>query len=237
MTVPVGDQIALQPLHVIWMIDCSGSMQGARLESLNFMLRDSVKPMQDAVNENRNAGPLIRIIAFSDEARWHVGPEPVGIDDFSRVFRDLQADGCSNVGKALLLVANALRIENMPERALPPVLILVTDARPTDDFDAGLKALLDQPWGRKAIRLAIAIGDDVDMEALQRFIGNPEIRPLRVDEAHQLWRYVKWRPGRAPLLPVRDNAQCADIVDSLKSYAGSTCAGEHTHERRMHEHY
>ena len=66
----------------------------------------------------------------------------------------------------------------MSERALPPVLVLVSDGQPTDDFDAGLKALLEQPWGKKAVRIAISIGRDADNEVLQKFIGNTELKPL-----------------------------------------------------------
>ena len=80
----------------------------------------------------------------------------------------------------------------MPARALPPVLVLVSDGKPTDDFSAGLRALMEKPWGAKAVRIAIAIGDDADKAILQRFIGHPELEPLQANNAESLVRYIKW---------------------------------------------
>ena len=80
----------------------------------------------------------------------------------------------------------------MSERALPPVLVLVSDGQPTDDFDGGLKALMDQPWGKKAVRIGISIGQDVDTEVLQKFIGNSELKPLAANSPEALVKHIKW---------------------------------------------
>jgi uncharacterized protein YegL len=80
----------------------------------------------------------------------------------------------------------------MPERALPPVLVLISDGQPTDDFDDGLRALTAEPWGKKAVRLAIAIGEDADTNVLQRFIGHAELQPLRANNAEDLVKYIRW---------------------------------------------
>ena len=58
------------------------------------------------------------------------------------------------MGHALLEVAKVLDIKSMPERGLPPVLVLLSDGQPTDDFNTGLKTLMDQPWGKKSVRIA-----------------------------------------------------------------------------------
>lgn len=55
-----------------------------------------------------------------------------------------------------------------------PFIILLSDSRPTDDFDAGLEALKGCRIFRKAVRIAIAIGEDADREALARFTGSRE---------------------------------------------------------------
>jgi uncharacterized protein YegL len=68
----------------------------------------------------------------------------------------------------------------------------VSDGQPTDDFDAGLKALMEQPWGKKAVRIAISIGKDVDNEVLQKFIGNSELKPLAANSPEALVRHIKW---------------------------------------------
>jgi uncharacterized protein YegL len=102
------------------------------------------------------------------------------------------APGNTDLGAALHALAQGLRVDRMPERALPPVLLLLSDGQPTDDFDAGLAALLSEPWAKKSVRLAIGIGDDADLDVLSRFIAHPEIKPLRASNAEQLIRFIKW---------------------------------------------
>jgi hypothetical protein len=55
------------------------------------------------------------------------------------------------------------------------------------------------PWAQKAVRLAIAMGHDADLEVLQQFIG-PEPsgpgksprRPLQASNATTLAQYIQW---------------------------------------------
>lgn len=96
------------------------------------------------------------------------------------------------MGKAMTMVADVLKVPPMEERALPPVLVLISDGQPSDDFNGGLKRLLSEKWGDKAVRIAIAIGDDADTEVLKRFINNPEIPPLQANNAEDLVNYIKW---------------------------------------------
>jgi len=73
-----------------------------------------------------------------------------------------------------------------------PVLALVSDGVPTDDWKAGLKAIDATPWGRKAVRVAIAIGTDADRGVLQEFLGNPELQPLDANSPKQLAAAIRW---------------------------------------------
>lgn len=100
--------------------------------------------------------------------------------------------GNTNLGKALDKLSKQLRIPPMSQRALPPVLVLISDGVPTDDFREGLNSLLLQPWGKKAIRLAIAIGQEVDIDMLQEFIGTDKISPLQANNPETLRDYIQW---------------------------------------------
>jgi Mg-chelatase subunit ChlD len=46
----------------------------------------------------------------------------------------------TDMGRALELVSDTLKTPPMPERALPPVLVLISDGQPTDAFETGLQA-------------------------------------------------------------------------------------------------
>jgi uncharacterized protein YegL len=185
-----GGELATRPLHFIWMADCSGSMAvDGKIQSLNTAIKEAIPNMQAVADENPNAQVLVRAVKFSDGAQWHVS-RPTDIAEFK--WDDLQAGGVTAMGRALTIVADQLRIPPMTERALPPVLVLISDGQPTDDFSGGLQALMNEPWGRKAVRVAIAIGEDADHEVLKQFIANPELEPLQANNPESLIKYIRW---------------------------------------------
>lgn len=177
-------------LHFVWLTDCSGSMAvKGKIQSLNNAIRESIPEMEEVAKENPNARLLVRALRFSSGAAWHI-PQPTPVEDFE--WKDLSADGVTDLGQALSKLAEQLTVANMPRRGLPPVLVLVSDGQPTDDFEAGLEELLATPWGDKAVKIAIAIGDDADEEVLQKFIDTPELEPLQANNSEELTRYIKW---------------------------------------------
>ena len=184
-----GGPLATRPLHFIFVTDCSGSMSGSKIQSLNNAIRDALPEMRDVARSNPNARVLVRSLKFSAGAQWHV-PQETDIDQFQ--WSDLQAGGQTDMGRAMHMLADAMKTPPMPDRALPPVLVLLTDGQPTDDFNSGLNALMSQGWGKKAVRIAIAIGEDADLDVLQRFIGHQEIKPLVAHNASELVKYIRW---------------------------------------------
>jgi uncharacterized protein YegL len=185
-----GGELATRPLHFIWIADCSGSMAvDGKIQALNTAIREALPHMRQVADENPNAEVLVRALKFATGAQWHVS-QPTPVADFK--WADLQTEGVTDLGRALAMVAEQLRIPPMTDRALPPVLVLISDGQPTDDFNQGLQALMNEPWGRKAVRIAIAIGEDADLEVLQKFIGHPELRPLQANNPEALVRHIKW---------------------------------------------
>jgi uncharacterized protein YegL len=137
-----GGVMAHRPVHLFWLLDCSGSMSiNGKIESLNFAVREAIPEIQRVAHENATAQLMVRVITFSDGAQWHVHA-PTPIDDFQ--WSDVTTAGITDLGAALRLVADELQTPPMPERALKPVLVLVSDGQPTDDWRAGLQAV-DRP--------------------------------------------------------------------------------------------
>ena len=185
-----GGELATRPLHFIWIADSSGSMaHDGKVQALNTAIREAIPHMQKVADENPNAQVLVRAIRFSNGAQWHVS-QPTLVEDFQ--WADLTAEGVTDMGKALSMVADQLKIPPMTDRALPPVLVLVSDGQPTDDFNRGLKDLMEQPWGKKAVRIAVSIGEDADNDVLQKFIAHPELKPLQANNPEALVKHIKW---------------------------------------------
>lgn len=188
-----GGPIRSRPLHFIWIVDCSGSMVGDRgdkMQALNTAIRESIFSIREAQENNPEAKILIRAIKFSNGAQWHIAT-PTDVKDFE--WNDLVARGETHLGKALCMVAEQLSVPPMEAKAIPPVLVLISDGQPTDNFDEGLSALEGTAWGQKAVRLSIAIGQDADEVILKKFMrNNPNNQILRVNNPEQLTRYLQW---------------------------------------------
>ena len=120
----------------------------------------------------------------------------------------------------------------MTDRALPPVLVLISDGQPTDDFDAELKALMEVPWAKRAVRISIAIGHDADHGPLRKFIGNPELPVLEANNAETLVNYIRWastavlRAASSPASQSRDSATAGGNVPIPAPPAGGTVSAE-----------
>jgi uncharacterized protein YegL len=187
-----GGEMATRPLHFVFLADCSGSMAGEKIETLNTAIREVIPHMRKVADENPHAQVLVRALAFSVGAQWHLS-QPTPVDQFSWTDLDIPDDcGGTDMGRAFQMVAGQLKMPPMSDRALPPVLVLLTDGQPTDDAGSGLRELFAEPWGRKAVRIAIAIGDDADLGVLQKFVDNPELPPLRANNPEQLVKRIKW---------------------------------------------
>ena len=191
MTRP-GGQVAALPLHFVWMADCSGSMTAqGKMASLNHAAREALPQMQKVAMDNPNAEVFVRVLRFSTGASWAV-EKPTPVQYFQWPELSATPGGMTDLGAALGLLARELRTDTMPGRALPPVLVLLTDGYPTDDFGAGLDALMQEPWGAKALRIGIKIGADGPDDVLRRFIGNPQVALLGARNADELVRHIRW---------------------------------------------
>jgi uncharacterized protein YegL len=102
-----GGEMAARPLHFFWIADCSGSMAGDKIKSLNTAIREAIPEMRRVAQSNPNAQVKVRAIKFSSGATWHIA-QPTPIETFQWV--NLSAGGVTDMGKAFLLVAEQLRV-------------------------------------------------------------------------------------------------------------------------------
>lgn len=206
-----GGELASRPLHFFWVVDCSGSMYGEKIGAVNHAIQSTVPDMVDAANDNPNAQLLIRTLKFSTGASW-VTTNPVPIGDFT--WEDLEAGGVTDLGKAFDMLAAQLTIPPMTDRALPPVIVLLSDGQPTDDFKKSLENLLHLPWGKKAVRIAISIGQDADDDVLTAFTGNREL-VLQANNPQALVKMIKWASTAASLVSAPASRIQAETSDPL----------------------
>ncbi len=209
-----GGELSNRPLYFFWVVDTSGSMYGEKIATVNNAIQSVIPDMADAAKENPNAQLLIRTLKFSTGASF-VTPSAVKIEDFAWDDLDAGGRGLTNIGEAFELLYGQLTMPPMPERALPPVIVLLSDGQPTDDYRAALERLLHLPWGKKSVRIAIAIGKDADIETLTAFTGNSEL-VLEANNAAMLTRMIKWA-STAPSMVSAPSSSILAKKDSSKS--------------------
>lgn len=205
-------QIAKRQLQVVLMLDCSGSMRGDRIASLSYALLTALPDLREAAAENPEIDVRVRVLAFGTSPHW-LTVDAVPVDDL--VWPDLQANGHTAMGGALAMVAAQLTRDSTGARQLPPILVMASDGYPTDDVEAGMRALYATPEGAAATRIAIAIGSDAALSILNRFIGNPALPPLRAGNAAELAEHIRW----ATTAPVRQASSPIDADDPVAALA------------------
>ena len=98
----------------------------------------------------------------------------------------------TDMGMAVRLLSKTLTMPPMPERALPPVNVLISDGKPTDDFSLAMDELLSLPWGKKSIRMSIGIGKDADVQTLKKFNSKENPDPFIVYNPKDLIKIIRW---------------------------------------------
>ena len=220
----LGGAVGRKPLHFIFVLDVSGSMlRGGRIQALNNAIAEVIPHLRDEAMANPHAELLVRVLAFATEPEWIV-EQPTPIERFHWQRLSAIPQGFTELGSALRVLAGTMRELDEQPGGFPPAIILVSDGRPTHStgphFSEGLQEFLSERWGSAAMRLALGVGRDADMNSLRRFIGNEEIPLLRADSPEQLIEYIIWASKAA------SRGASMPVVGTSVSYAPPTPTGD-----------
>lgn len=189
--------VSARPLHFFWVVDCSGSMAGEKIESLNAAVEECLPAMRSAAAENVGVQVKMRTLLFSTGAEWKE-PDWTDLEQYSWD-KIIVEDSVTDIGEAFKLLTGELSMPPMPQRALPPVVVLLSDGLPTDNYEPELEKLLKLPWAKKAVRIAIAIGSEIEDDVLEKFTGNKELI-LHANNPTALVKMIKWASTMASIV-------------------------------------
>ena len=178
-----------RPLPVIVLVDASGSMsENGKIEALNQALIDMIRTF--ATESRIKAEIQVGLITFGgSNAKLFVPLAPAHEISGTAAIR---ASGATPLGHALVLATGLLEDHDLiPSRAYRPVLVLVSDGLPTDEWESALTALEGSERASKATRFAMAIGDDADETMLSRFVNDREAPVFKADQARDIHRFFR----------------------------------------------
>lgn len=164
-TRPRGTGAPRAALPVVFVVDSSGSMAGGRMHTVNASLASAITTL--ASLETTLHDIQVAVVTFGSGAALHIP-----LDSVCDVrWRDIVPAGTTDMGHGVRLAAEALQRLGSPGASAPhrPLLVLVADGSPTDDWHAGLERLLASPPGSWSERVALALGDMADTDVLSGF--------------------------------------------------------------------
>jgi len=176
-------------LPVLILADTSGSMSAnGKISTLNEAIQDMVSTFKQ--ESARQAEIQVGLITFGgDAAEMHL---PLAKSTEIESMKPLEASGRTPMGHAFELATNVLEDKELiTSRDYRPVLILLSDGIPTDDWKAGLEHLKSSERGQKASRFARAIGAEANIDVLEAFNNDLEAHVFKSNEVRDIHRFFR----------------------------------------------
>lgn len=164
--------VSKKSLVIFFLIDTSRSMVGKKIGELNTV-------MEELIPEIRRVGEAdtdvkIAVLTFGTQVRWMYS-EPILIEDFE--WSRLRADGVTNMGEAFRELSSRMSRNsflNSPSLSFAPVIFLMTDGYPSDDYKEALEELKQNSWYKFGLKAALGIGSEANDEMLEEFTGTKD---------------------------------------------------------------
>ncbi|MCL2249785.1 MAG: hypothetical protein FWC13_11005 [Oscillospiraceae bacterium] len=167
--------IAARTMNLFFIADTSYSMEGSKIGAMNEAINNVIPEVRSISDDSADAEIKIAALKFSTGAEW-IYPAPVAAADFNWTY--LEADGMTEFGVACNMLRDKLSTKtgfmNAAAGSYAPAIFLFSDGAPSDNYEDSLILLKGNNWFKHAIKIAVAIGDDANMDILAEFTGNRE---------------------------------------------------------------
>lgn len=177
-----------KPLPIILLLDESGSMSGDKINKLNEAVRKMLGSFKK--EETQASEFLVSIIGFGGSSARIIN-EPTNATEIQ--FGGVSASGMTPLGGALNLAKAIVEDkEKTPSRAYRPLVVLVTDGYPNDEWQRPFEDFVENGRSAKCDRMALAVGGDTDMGMLQRFVAGTGHEVFTTDQADGIVKFFKF---------------------------------------------
>ncbi len=158
---------------VIFIIDISGSMKGARIGAVNDAIRNVLPELKKREKGNTSAEIKVAVMEFSTNARWRtIVPQPVSTFQYTDI---TDVYGGTNYGRAFEKLNEKLSADQFMSStagAYTPLIVFMTDGKPSDMglYRENLDELKRNKWFKYSTRVGIAIEDGALSEDCRRVL-------------------------------------------------------------------
>lgn len=210
-------ETARREMVLFFVIDTSGSMNGEKIGTVNSAIEEVIPEIQRISGENADAQIKIATLAFSTGIKW-IDSAPVAAENYR--WNYLDANGVTDLGAACFALNEKLSrnaFMNNAAGSYAPVVFLLSDGEPTDNFRTGLGQLKENNWFKKAIKVAIAIGDDANENVLAEFTGNVE-SVITVHTPAELGKWINFLSVRSCEIGSKSSGVGSEIDDKQSTF-------------------
>lgn len=177
----------MRRLPVYLLLDTSGSMSGEPIEQV----KNGVQMLVSGLRQDPHAleTAWLSVITFDSEAR-----EVIPLSELT-TFQPpaLAATGTTSLGAALSKLAECVKRDvkkTTPDQKgdWKPMVFIMTDGQPTDDWQRGLTAFQSEKWG---IVVGCAVNGG-DVSVLKQIAGGENVVQLDTSDSASLKAFFKW---------------------------------------------
>ncbi len=208
-------------LPVFILLDVSGSMSGQKIETVNVALKEMINSFKKIENPK---GIIELCLLTFGAGTVNVLKKLSPISDVDSY--TLNAGGDTPMGMAFEKVSEMIEDKSIVSpRAYTPTIVLISDGNPTD-FNPSNKSIEEiMTWDAlskihagartsKAIKLAMGIGGDVDINILKAFINNDEIPVISAKDNNTISKFFEWVTMSISVRSVSTNPNQAQLEDT-----------------------
>lgn len=162
-------------LPILLLLDGSGSMKGDKIIALNNAVNEMISCFCSM--NTREISAKIAVIVFGvPDTKIKLWLDFTDVSELAKnPMPPVVADRGTFMGAALKMAKEMIDDKtHTPANWYRPAVVLVSDGRPTDSWKGIMKEFVEN--GRTAVchRISMAIGDDVKLEALEKFASSKE---------------------------------------------------------------
>ncbi len=177
----------MRKLPVYLLLDTSGSMSGEPIEQV----KNGVQMLISALRADPYALETVHVGVITFDGTAKVAVPLTELTAFQQP--NLQASGSTSLGAGLSLVADCavkdvLKSTSTQKGDWKPMVFIMTDGGPTDDWMKGLARFRMEKWG---IVVACAV-DSADDKVLKTVAGEESVVRLNTSNSGSLAAFFKW---------------------------------------------
>lgn len=237
-TIDIGEfRPAPRPLlPIIFVLDTSGSMLNASgctggqpISMLNRAMEEVVEILTDFSAHNADALLKIGVLQVHSGADW---VQPRGLEELGDfIYSPLSAGGLTDFGEALnelnkKLSRSAFLVSTSGH--CMPIIIFMTDGKPTDDWESALKTLETNGWYQNAVKIGFCVGENAERDFLIRIVGGEKFEEavISTNDLEKFSNLLKKAAVESAMVvshpPTSENPNGVDIAKNIIKESNDT---------------